>query len=333
LSDGGILDNLGIQELARIANLRGIANGLLIVSDAGANFDWKTRKRYSFVLSLFRNIRANDIVMRQAGKLLLKTLDVDALDLCTIDIHRHLNDNELYALRPEHQTAARNIRTDFNSFSDAEIGVLIHHGYAEAHAALREHGLVPATFRNSLGSLPANLSEKQMEIQDAKNRKWRKLFAPRDYITWLILIAACGWVALIAWGGYWHPLHRQMEASSRTLLEEQQQSRAREDELLFGPPDRTGDKAESHIFTVRVVEATTGLSIAEAAVKVRVGDDDQIKYAGMTGKDGLYTFSWDVNDKFARAHITVNKAKFLGEDGYVVLGESSRHLALLNREN
>jgi predicted acylesterase/phospholipase RssA len=330
LSDGGILDNLGFQELARVAKLRNEAHGLLIVSDAGANFDWETQKRYSFVISLFRNIRANDIVMRQAGKLVLENTHVGALGLCTIDIHRHLNEDALYALRPEHQTVARNVRTDFNSFSDDEISVLIHHGYAEAHAALRERGMVPETFQNSLGDLPSALSEKQMKIQDAQNRKWRKLFAPRDYITWVILVAACGWLALIGWGLYWRPLHKQMELSSRMILNEQKESRAQEDAVLYGNVNDMGDSTERHTYVIKVVEAT-GLPVPGAAITVVIGNENQTKYEGMTGKDGSYAFKWETKDKFARTHVKVDKAQFLEGSDFVSLGESSGHLVILNK--
>jgi len=331
LSDGGILDNLGFQELARVAKLRNEANGLLIVSDAGANFDWETQKRYSFVISLFRNIRANDIVMRQAGKLVLENTHVGSLGLCTIDIHRQLNGKELYALRPEHQTVARNVRTDFNAFSDAEISVLIHHGYAEAHAALRERGMVPETFQNSLGGLPSDFSESEMKIQDAQNRKWSKLFAPRDYITWVILVAACGWLALIGWGLYWHPLHKQMEISSRMILNAQRESRARENAVLYGNGNEIGDPTEFHTYVIKVADAN-GSPVSGAAVTVVIENENQSKHEGITGKDGSYAFKWETKDKFVRTHVKVDKEQFLEVSDFVWLGQSSDHSVTLNKK-
>src|SRR5205814_852590 len=62
VTDGGVFDNLGIEELIQATASRTADDGWLIVSDASFNFD-RTEKRYRSVVSIPRNIRANDVIM------------------------------------------------------------------------------------------------------------------------------------------------------------------------------------------------------------------------------------------------------------------------------
>ena len=87
LTDGGVYDNLGLQELSRLSSSES-AGRLLIVSDAGGNFDWTIGNKYSFIVS--RNVRATDVLMDRVSKLVPLAISTKNVNLCRVDIGREL---------------------------------------------------------------------------------------------------------------------------------------------------------------------------------------------------------------------------------------------------
>ena len=215
LTDGGVFDNLGLHELSRMAKQKmGTPWKSLVVSDAGGNFDWTIGKRYAFFVP--RNVRATDILMDRVSKLVPSTISDNDLPLCHIYIGRELLRGEApEAQPPEVQRGVRNIRTDLDAFSLAEIRALIKQGYEEARFSLRACGIgLPLrgnTLTWSLITDSQTPSRKKLEIEDAKKRRLR-LFAIRDPATWFLVVLVLMWAALFAW----IPVHSYLQAQSAT---------------------------------------------------------------------------------------------------------------------
>jgi hypothetical protein len=131
----------------------------LVVSDARGNFDWTIGNRYSFFVS--RNVRATDILMDRVTKLVPSAIFDKDLPLCHVYIGRELSRVEApEAQPPEVQRGVRNIRTDLDSFSLAEIQalIIINQGYEEArfsHPLFRLPGQSPARHSTAPLSAPA----------------------------------------------------------------------------------------------------------------------------------------------------------------------------------
>ncbi len=134
LTDGGVYDNLGVEPVwTRYQSL--------LVSDAGrpfANVDTCGQGLYS------RLKRASDISMEQVGAVRKRWL-VDELVAgrrvgALWTLHTRIDDFPLvdrYGYDPSVTAAIQRIRTDLDSFSDAEASSLANHGYSLADAALR----------------------------------------------------------------------------------------------------------------------------------------------------------------------------------------------------
>jgi predicted acylesterase/phospholipase RssA len=139
LTDGGIYDNLGLQELWRLTESSNFA--ALLVSDAGGNFDWSVGKRYKGFVS--RNVRATDIIMDRVSKLVPSQIIGKGLPLVHLYIGTELLADEcLWNQSPEVQSAVRNTRTDLDAFSDAEILAIARHAYSVTSRQLIDSELV-----------------------------------------------------------------------------------------------------------------------------------------------------------------------------------------------
>ncbi len=340
LTDGGVFDNLGLQELAKLAQGRNQDGSLLIVSDAGANFDWRVGKKYSSVISLSRNVRANDIMMHRLSELVVGTTEHGRLDFCKIEIGRKLERNqedqnqnwnqEPTALLPETQTSARNMRTDFNSFSETEIDTLTKHGYSEARAALREAGICsrPPGDWNPVGKQPPG-SETMLKIEDAKARRWIRLFAPRDMATWGAMCGPLLW-GLIVWAlvvylpdqRRLHEQQHEQEMKERTL----QQSVLAYQEVNA---QLQGDRSTRLSF-VKVVDPSNS-PVVNVTVDVEVGGIPKTK--GSTDSRGLFAFSWEPARESGEAHVRVKAPGFWMADEVYSLNAEPVRLIQLNKGN
>lgn len=310
LTDGGIFDNLGIEELSRVAKARQKSKQLLIVSNAGGNFDWAIGRRYRFLLT--RNVRANNIVMQRAGRLILEmveTVNKNDPPLCRINIGQMLETNdEPTALDPEVQRAARNMRTDLNACSENEIEILIRHGYSETRAALREMGLctLPADVIASEGKQGAKSQAKKLEYEDTRQRRLINLFAPGDWVTWPIVL----WIILAIsplWIGYLQ--HSKINRQEETIVE-----------LENDRPQTPGQFSE-RTYLIKAVDALSNNPVTNAHVSVEL---QGIKIsAGETDSGGFYRFKWKSDQETMAVQVHIEAPGYITYDGRCTLDARS----------
>jgi len=186
LTDGGVYDNLGINKLLALET-GGNDLDLMIISDAGGNFDWALDRPYTSFLP--RNVRASDLLMRRVSLLQIKQLEFGPDHVHRIRIGRVVPPYEgLSARDPGTQRALRNIRTDLDAFSHTEAHALIAHGYAVARQTLLEAGVVGDDAPYSwIGlELIARPSVKPWGDEAARSSQARKarLWSSRDWVTW-----------------------------------------------------------------------------------------------------------------------------------------------------
>ncbi len=135
LADGGIFDNLGIRKFHSLREQLGLTLDLLVVSDAGAAFDWDVGSRFAWLVS--RTARATDILMKRVGDLeqyVAQQLHASAWPVVRIGIEEVVNRAEHpFCLQEDLQRKARAIRTDLDTFSVTEINSLVTHGYCVAY--------------------------------------------------------------------------------------------------------------------------------------------------------------------------------------------------------
>ena len=209
LADGGVYDNLGLSALGRLCSGAQATDALLLISDAGGNFDWTIGKRYNWIVS--RNVRATNILMDRVSKLVPSAGSLAGAKIVTIDIGKELKRSEdSTAQDTSQQASARNIRTDLDAFADNEVLILIRQGYSEARFALSNAGIEPEGTTGSWNPFtnkatdksegntqsPLVLAEDELRIHDAKKRRLR-LFSPRDAASWVLVLSVMFWAAVI----------------------------------------------------------------------------------------------------------------------------------------
>ena len=157
LIDGGVRDNLGLEEIWE-------DHDLLLVSDAGARVKPKPRPS-AFLYSLFR--RAIDISYAQAQSLRKEILIEHKYKAHVLAKKKHgaywsigtpiaayRVDDRL--ARDNQETAAlAQLRTRLNAFTDAERGELVNWGYALADSALRRWVCPVSTLAPNHWPIPA----------------------------------------------------------------------------------------------------------------------------------------------------------------------------------
>jgi predicted acylesterase/phospholipase RssA len=309
LTDGGVFDNLGIQELARVAKAQKKGKQLLIVSDAGGNFDWAIGKKYKFVLT--RNVRANNIVMHRAGKLTLEAVEEVAkndVPLCKVHIGSELKkEAEPTALDPEVQWAAKNMRTDLNACSENEIEMLIRHGYSETRAALRAAGYCMT--RDETGGddeQNGKSKAKQLRYEDTRRRRLTRLFAPFDWVTWLIVL----WMALpLSPWGIAYLQHRLITEQKETIL-------GMEENLPTIP-----GQILQRTYLIKVVDALSNRPLINAHVDVDLQGSKISVYGPDSG--GFFRVTWKSDRETIIAHVVVESPGFITFDGQCSLDAKS----------
>ncbi len=205
LTDGGVFDNLGLSELARLSQALPrehfpLEKGLLIISDAGGVFDWQD-KAYSSLVS--RNIRASDILMDRVTDLVPTAIEQHTLKRCVIKITAEIDPAlEPNAQNPEVQRATASIRTDLDCFSNKEVIALLGHGYAQARFSLRNSGINSDEARPwslvDAGGLKRSetVTVQDLRSQNAGGHRWR-LFAKEDWVSGLVGALLLLWLMLL----------------------------------------------------------------------------------------------------------------------------------------
>jgi hypothetical protein len=218
LTDGGVYDNLGIKSL-EIGKRTDIET--VIISDAEGNFDSNFRAKYSFAVG--RNVRANDLLMKQVSSSRLKDLDASGVPYARVKIGGTIDNLEDSAnLTPDLQRTLINVRTDLDQFLPHEITALIAHGYNKARRALIEKKLVSDDAPRFSWDPLQNWKELQLagasaRFERSRVSKWR-LWSVRDPKSWMTAIWIFVWVPpLIMVANRW--LERATGVSLNTLLD------------------------------------------------------------------------------------------------------------------
>ena len=139
LTDGGIYDNLGIEPLW---NLKNPEFQFVLVSDAGQPTHYEDEPSQKLVGRLLRSF---NIALGQVGAVRKRWLIQEYLRKSVEGTYWGLISNhDSYQLADSHGFTGsaleklNRVRTDLDSFSDAEQACLINHGYAIADTAVRK---------------------------------------------------------------------------------------------------------------------------------------------------------------------------------------------------
>lgn len=286
LTDGGVFDNLGIKDLSEAVN-QWQGPGLLIVSDASANFDYKRRK-YSPVVSIPRNIRANDIMMRRLSDLEMAVNANETRRVCRIDTEELIPTQANGAPPLAVQRAVRAIATRLNACSDVEIDAVLRQGQTKAFDALKQLGLCsdkkPTWY--PLGDQISKREDQPFQklLRRSKWRRWARL-AALDSATWVILIGLFCWI-----GGFWAIPHFNYQ---RKL---QQQAQRYENAINLS----------KRVYVLQAIDASHK-PVPGATVHIRLEDAAKSEYEGKTDAQGYYSFVWAPALEEFLAHITIEK--------------------------
>ncbi len=184
LTDGGIYDNLGIDQLVW-RKKHADNTDLFLVSDAEGNFDWDLQARFTFITN--RNIRASNLVMKRVSELEYETLADGNYQVVPFKIGTEVEASAGEpALSPEVQRSLRNVRTDLDSFSLSEIHCLMEHGYAVARAAGLDHKIITDSAQTVARRFDRSMVD-LATIRQAQGRNFR-LWAYRDWVSWATLV-------------------------------------------------------------------------------------------------------------------------------------------------
>ena len=297
LTDGGVFDNLGIEELIHATANRGAADDWLIVADASSNFDLKA-KPYRSAMSIPRSIRANDIMMHQLGKLRTLRHQNHRPKLHRIGIEEELVPDGKNAAPPlTVQRAVRNIETDFKPASDLEVDALLRHGQSKTREALRQLG---ACQHDRPLWLPAGDHRTKFDKQNLdKHLKWLKRgrslwLASFDWVTLAILL----WAAFLVWLPHYYFDHKVAAISQAEKTED---------------------------FTLQVLDRRNN-PIPNAKVSVQFDDVPQSTYERKTDEQGYMKFKWKATAEKLFVHMTIETSEFgkITDDSYLTPGKTHK---------
>jgi hypothetical protein len=218
LTDGGVYDNLGIESLD-LGKQKGYQS--VIISDAEGNFDSNFRAKYEFVVG--RNVRANDLLMKQVSTRRLKDLDASRVSYARVKIGGTIDNLDDSAnLTPDLQRTLINIRTDLDRFLPHEITALIAHGYSKARRALLEKKLVSGDAPKFSWDPLQNWKELQLPgaskmFDGSRVSRWQ-VWSVRDPKSWVTAI----WIlvsvpTLMTFANQW--LQRTTGVSLNTIID------------------------------------------------------------------------------------------------------------------
>jgi predicted acylesterase/phospholipase RssA len=213
LADGGVFDNLGFEKISRLREEGLLAVDHLLLSDAGAEFDWDTKRRPWWIVS--RAVRSTDILMNRVTQSTLETISegvpgIDIAHLPISDVIKALT----FALPGDLQKRISKIRTDLDRFSDTEVKLLRRHGYEVAYSRLNN----VKQLRNYLETISQGSEERNISwtgeqvyrmsraLDEARHRRFRMIDF-RDWISYLLVT----YMALIAIAVWYVPFELQRQ--------------------------------------------------------------------------------------------------------------------------
>lgn len=180
LTDGGVYDNLGVRGARNYSEVRDIDT--FIISNAGAAFDWQSRKHLTQIplLRLIRRIlRASDILTKRVRDMELEHLDHELWQL-GVDQSRSVGFSiedilptrdgpqggcDETALPMAWQRQLAYVRTDLDAFDDVVLAALIQHGYTVARWGFLQHGLEVPNSARGLPWCPDRLRQRLDEMK------------------------------------------------------------------------------------------------------------------------------------------------------------------------
>ncbi|MBH5372853.1 patatin-like phospholipase family protein [Bradyrhizobium glycinis] len=192
LSDGGVFDNLGFEKFSRTKFGEDDQPHWLILSDAGASFDWDVKRQFSWIVS--RTIRATDILMKRLDERVLAAVTTSRSRTIHLPISKSRDKADLLPVDLQRRIAK--IRTDLDVFSPIETDLLIRFGYEVCSDALDGH--MPA---NRPGS-PASWRQYDGEATKADLQRLHRadvrsigIFNGRDWasfalIAWILILVS-----------------------------------------------------------------------------------------------------------------------------------------------
>ncbi|MEM8668842.1 MAG: patatin-like phospholipase family protein [Planctomycetota bacterium] len=133
-TDGGVYDNLGIRAFSWLKH-QGNEFDQVIVSDAGKPFQILSEQSLGFI---GQSVRASDILWDRVWQLERENFGKQK-GFIFVPITATVDAEEQAVLHPVIQSEVQSIRTDLDSFSDAEINALAQHGYEVARKVYHTH--------------------------------------------------------------------------------------------------------------------------------------------------------------------------------------------------
>ncbi|MBS1854382.1 MAG: patatin-like phospholipase family protein [Acidobacteria bacterium] len=192
LTDGGVLDNLGL-ELCFAASPDSKASRLILVSNASGGADWRLDPSVRGPVN--RNVRANDLLMERNSSILLEATATERMAVISLSTVVSANDG---GMSPEVQRALRRIRTDLDAFSNEEIGGLIRQGYLAARVTLQRSGFAGELHDANHALDPAE-GVKQVAFGAPPKTSERvrfRLWNSRDWCSWALAAVVLAWLLL-----------------------------------------------------------------------------------------------------------------------------------------
>jgi predicted acylesterase/phospholipase RssA len=172
LTDGGVYDNLGSQLATRLRRERSLDVDSIMISDAGATFNWDIRRENWWILP--RNIRSTNILMKCVTD--MTTSDSIKSKWPVFSISDLLPDDVVGALPGDLQPLMSRIRTDLDDFSRIEV-LLARHGYDVARHNLEENG----GFKGNLRLVPPS-EHADEEWSGKKVQDYSKMLQAAQYL-------------------------------------------------------------------------------------------------------------------------------------------------------
>jgi esterase/lipase superfamily enzyme/predicted acylesterase/phospholipase RssA len=203
LSDGGVFDNLGIRKFLRMTNINADPSSVIIVSDAGAGFDYQIGRKFGNIAT--RTARATDILMKRVSDFERDSLNFEPdgknIKVVKCSIGTVVTDDRKSTILDEDvQERIGRIRTDLDRFLDIELNVLVRHGYEVSAKALSE--------KSSWFGLSANHSPESDEawtprptkkapsvatvakvLEESRSQK-PGIWNPRDWASWVLVASS-----------------------------------------------------------------------------------------------------------------------------------------------
>jgi predicted acylesterase/phospholipase RssA len=219
ITDGGVIDNLGVRQLQHLMQQEGPEFDAIFLSDAGAPLSIDHEIRFRRIWS--RNARAVGLMMNRIADFELSALGpTDGSDKwLKISISGEAPGVEF--IHPQLAKETRFLRTDLDRFTDDEINLCVMHGYdfarrdvLQAPKLMRSLGIDPQSLADATSqpwkpcprgaSVTANapsseISRLRSVLRRGRERRLR-LFSCTDPASWGLLASFCLVIGIIGAG-------------------------------------------------------------------------------------------------------------------------------------